>query len=284
MKDDEARARRCPRSILALWAWQAAVGLAVAWPAASLVREAYGADPRGDAVLWDAGAHPLLGLLARERHALAALTSEATLVLLGAALASVVATAALLAALSRAGAARPGQGGMARIGERAIRCLPPFAALLGGTLLAQGAVVAAAVFLGKVAGAVGEPSLGEARAHLMGGVVTGVVLLPVLALGVAHDLARAAVVASRASAGRAVVVAARTLARLPWALSWGWAWRALAGLALVGAGALAADALTLRGGAGLAALALVHQCVILGRVALRSSWLANALRAVDRAA
>jgi hypothetical protein len=56
-----------------------------------------------------------------------------------------------------------------------------------------------------------------------------------------------------------------------------WAWRAALGLALLGAGAAAAQALGGRGGWALAGLWLIHQGVVLGRVALRASWLARAL-------
>jgi hypothetical protein len=280
----ETRARRCPGGILGFWAWQASTALVVAWPAASLVRAAFGTGARADAVLWDAGAHPLLVLLTREARGVQALASGAALVLVGAALAGVVPTAALMVAMARAGSTRRGWAGVARTAAGAIRCLPAFAILTAAALVAQAVTAATAVFLGRVAGAVGETSLGEARAHLVGWIVTGVALLPILALGIAHDLARAAVVRSRASAGRAVVLGVSALWRGPAALSWAWAGRALAGLALVAAGAAAAATLSPRGGAALIALVLIHQGVILARIALRASWLARALRAMSRPA
>jgi hypothetical protein len=280
----EARARRCPWGILLFWVWQASVGLVVAWPAASLVRSVFGADPRGDAVLWDAGAHPLLVLLTRERHGLDALANSTVLVLAGAALAGVVPTAALMVAIARAGSPPRGWAGVTRTAAVTVRCLPAFAILTAAALAAQALVVATAVFLGNVAGEVGGKPLGEARAHLVGWIVTGLTLLPVLALGIAHDLARAAVVRSRATAGRAAILGVSALRRRPLALSWAWCGRALAGLGLVAAGAAAALRLSPGGGAAIVVLVLVHQSVILARVALRASWLARALRAMDRTA
>jgi hypothetical protein len=60
----------------------------------------------------------------------------------------------------------------------------------------------------------------------------------------------------------------------------GWAGRAVVGLALVAIGYVAAD--ELGGGSGLSVILLygIHQAVVLGRVALRASWMARALSLV----
>ena len=65
------------------------------------------------------------------------------------------------------------------------------------------------------------------------------------------------------------------------AVFWSWAWRALVGVLLLGGSALASARLGGRPGVALAVLAVLHQLLVLVRVALRTSWLARALRAVD---
>jgi len=97
-------------------------------------------------------------------------------------------------------------------------------------------------------------------------------------MGVTHDLARAAVVRRSAGGARALVAGAAAFRADPVSLGWSWAWRATASMApVVLVGALA-DRLGGHGGATLVLLALLHQGVVFGRVALRASWLAVALR------
>ena len=76
---------------------------------------------------------------------------------------------------------------------------------------------------------------------------------------------RVALSTSRASLGRATL---------------GWTGRAVVGLALLAIGYVAADELGGRGGLSLALLFGIHQAVVLGRVALRASWMARALALV----
>jgi hypothetical protein len=87
LPNDAMRARRCSGPILVLWVWEATLGAALAWPFASIVASAYGAHPRADGVLWDAGALPLLDLLTRRMPELGSLVAHAaTLTLLATAL------------------------------------------------------------------------------------------------------------------------------------------------------------------------------------------------------
>jgi hypothetical protein len=74
-----------------------------------------------------------------------------------------------------------------------------------------------------------------------------------------------------------------TLRREPLALTWSWAWRAAASLVPIVFGSLVAERLGGRGGLALVGLFGIHQTVVLSRVALRASWLAKAMRAVDGA-
>ncbi len=125
--------------------------------------------------------------------------------------------------------------------------------------------------------------MGEARAEQLQGLVLALFLVAASAIGVAHDLARAAVVRFDVPGTRAVVLGSRTLRLAPLPLWWSWAWRALASVAPVVAVATVAGRLGARGAAALFFLFVLHQSVVLARVALRASWLAKALRAVDGA-
>jgi hypothetical protein len=283
-RDGAPRARRHPWAIALVWAWEAAVALVVAWPAATLARRAYGGDPRGDAVLWDAGAHPLMALATRDAHGVSVVFATAVLVLGGAAIASVVPTAGLLAALARTGDARRGSARSVRVAAATARCLPAFGVLLASFAVAQGCVAFVAWIVGRIASAVASGSLGDAHAQLVGAGVTALGLIPLAALSLTHDLARAAVAGARARAGASVLLAAGVL-RAAWAsLGWAWAWRWAAGWGLVGCGAVLAVALAGRGPMAVLALAFAHQLVALARVALRASWLARALHAMAQVA
>jgi hypothetical protein len=125
--------------------------------------------------------------------------------------------------------------------------------------------------------------MGEARAQQLEGVVLVVFLGLASAVGVVHDLARAAVVRFKVKGLRAFVLGARTFRLAPLSLWWSWAWRSVAAVAPVVAAAAVAGKLGGRGGAALVFLLLLHQAVVAVRVALRTSWLARALRGVDGA-
>jgi hypothetical protein len=165
-------------------------------------------------------------------------------------------------------------------------------------LLALGAVVSVLVLtLGGLAASVVDhalaDSLGDARAFTVRLVVLGLFAALAALAGIVVDLARVAVVretgiaaARGASApawsvmlrgGRAALVTAR---RSLGKAALGWTGRIVVAVALVAIGYVASDVLGGRGGTALTALFVVHQGVILGRVALRASWLARALSLV----
>jgi hypothetical protein len=123
--------------------------------------------------------------------------------------------------------------------------------------------------------------LGEASAQLVAGAVGAVFLVGLSAVGVAHDLARAAVIRFQVSGLRGALLGARAFRASPVHLWWSWAWRAAAAAAPVAAVAAAATAMGGRGGIALLLLAVLHQAVIVSRIALRASWLGRALRSVD---
>jgi hypothetical protein len=274
------RARRHPRAVLAVWAWESVLALLASWPAASLVRAVYGSDPRGDAPLWTPGGHALLDFALHEQHGLRGVTTGATLVLVIGAVAGLVPMAALMTSIAYATRDRRTAGFIRSVTE-GLRHFRPMLVLLVIASVAQALVLG----LGAAAGSLVDSwahGMGEARAEQLDGLVVALFLLVASAVGVAHDLARAAVVRFDVRGARAVMLGVRTLRLSPLPLWWSWAWRALASVAPVVAVAAVAGV----GGHGAAAfvfLLVLHQSVVLARVALRASWLAKALRVVDGA-
>jgi hypothetical protein len=270
------RARRHPRAIAAIWAWQTVLALLASGPTAGLARAALG----GDEALWTPGAHALLDWLWHDIHGLRALLNGAEIVLVLAAVAGLVPMAALMAALAYARRDRHAAS-FAQSVAAGSRAFPAMALLLLLVGLLQGLVVlAGAVIAGAVEGWA-HASLGEARAQQLESVVFLLFLAAASQIGVMHDLARAAVVRFRVTGIRALGVGAQTLGRSPVVLWWSWAWRALASVAPVLAAAAVAGKIGGHGGVDLVFLLALHQSVIVVRVALRASWLARALRAVD---
>jgi hypothetical protein len=276
------RARRHPRAIVAVWAWQTMLALFVSWPAAGLAAAAWGGNAAGDAPLWAPGGHALLDWLWHDLHGLSATTRAAGIVLLAGTVAGLVPMAALMIALAYATRGRS-PAGFVRSLSGGLRAFPSMLLLLVLAALAQGVVVFTGGIIGRGVESWTHVGMGEARAQQIEGLVLLVFLALASALGVVHDLARAAVVRFRVSGLRALALGARTFHLAPVSLWWSWAWRALASVAPVLAVGLVANRLGGRGGFALVFLAVLHQAVVLARVALRASWLARALRAVDGA-
>lgn len=275
-------ARRHPRAIAAMWAWQTVLALLVSGPAAGLARAAWRGDAGGDAPLWAPGGHALLDWLWHDAHGLRAAVSGAEIVLALGAVAGLVPMAAMMIALTYATRDRKATG-FVRSVAGGLRAFPRMLVLLLVAGLLQGLVVGAGALLAHLAEAAAHAGLGEARAQQLEGVVLVVFLGLGSAVGVIHDLARAAVIRFKVKGLRAFVLGARTFRLSPLSLWWSWAWRALASIAPVMAVGAVAGRLGVRGGFGLAFLFVLHQSVVVARVALRTSWLARALRGVDGA-
>jgi hypothetical protein len=275
-------ARRHPRAIAAMWAWQTVLALLVSGPAAGLAKAAWRGDVGGDAPLWAPGGHALLDWLWHDGHGLRAAISGAEIVLALGAIAGLVPMAALMIALAYATRDRKAAG-FARSVAGGLRAFPRMLVLLLLAGLIQGVVVGLGALLGYLVEGWARAGMGEARAQQLEGLVLLVFLGMGSAVGVIHDLARAAVVRFKVKGFRAFALGARTFRLSPLSLWWSWAWRALASIAPVLAAAAVAGRLGGRGGVGLAFLLLLHQSVVVVRVGLRASWLARALRAVDGA-
>jgi hypothetical protein len=146
--------------------------------------------------------------------------------------------------------------------SRAVQALPALLLLFVIVGAAQGASLGVGFLVFKGIEMWFETSLGDANAQRLG-------------------VAVVVQTRARARALRALAAGARAFASAPLSMWWSWAWRALAALAPVAAVAAVATRIGGRGGALLVLLAALHQGVVLSRVALRLSWLARALRAVD---
>ncbi len=290
MNDDEgatptfARGLRRGRTLVfaigAVWVWQAVLALVAAWPAATLVRAAFAGDPEGDARLWRSGSYALLGFLARDLHGVRAAIQGAAVVFAVGAFAGLVPLAALLVAVADA-IHGPRQGSLTSLGARSLRFVPALSVLLVVFALAQATLIGIGLFVGSLIAGATHDGLGEARSEQWGAAVAIVFGTSAVFLGVAHDLARAALVRRRFGTGRALAAGVRTLRAHPVALPWSWGWRAALSLVPIAGVAMIATPLDRhRGLAVFLFLAVVHQAVVLLRLAFRASWFAQALRAV----
>jgi hypothetical protein len=280
LANDSIRARRRPAAIVLFWLWELALALALSWPFASTIAAAYSRHPRGDAPLWQPGGLELLDLALHARTAASPLVAHAAIVLLFVWVAGLVPAGALMTSIAyTTRALRPPPLGAAL--ARGLLAFRPMAAVLILATLIQGLTLAAFVGLGLWLGDALVARLGEARAEQLGWLVGAVGLACACGVGVWQDLVRAAVVRFRAPARPAMALASRAFLRAPVGLCWSWAWRAFAAGVPIAFGALVAERLGGRAGLALVALTLVHQVVAGSRVALRASWLARAIRAVD---
>jgi hypothetical protein len=304
---DAIRARRRPAAVLLLYVAELAWALLVAVPVHAWARHVWGAHPDGDAVLFAGGNRELLVWLGQADAAMPT-TARTTMVLL------VVGTVllqlplgALLASLAferKAGdAADAADAAAAGVARRSLRTVDALRVSVGAFLALSGVLVlgalAAIVLLGLgglAASAVDgwlTGRLGDARAFTAGVVVFALFAAVAAVVGVFVDLARAAIARSAglldlrgptstswAMLLHGVHVALSTARRSLGRATLAWASRAAAGAALIAVGYASAQGLGGKGGAALVALFVAHQAIVLGRTALRASWLARALALV----
>jgi len=279
---DSMRARRRPLAVVAFWAWQMAFALLIAWPVSSMVSSFYGAHPSGDEPLWTPGAHAFVDLLTVMKGTFSGIETLAILVFLVAGFADLVPLAALVASMAYVTRERRPPPVRAIV-ARGAAVFPTLSSLFAIAALLEALIVGAALVAANLISRRTADSLGEARADQLGWLVGLVILGGACVIGVLHDLARAASVRFRVRAIRACRCAMNAFLRHPISVLWSWGWRCAAGWTPVAIGALVAAKLGGRGGAALMALTIVHQLIALSRVAFRASWMAKALRAVDRA-
>ncbi len=265
----ELFARRRPRVVAFAWLVEALLAWVLAGPWSELVGAVYGQHPDGDRALFGDALVDAADFLVRQRVALQALITSTAWALAIWLLASIALLGGLLSALSSR--PRPFVEHVARgVG------LFPRLALLQLASLAWTAVCVGALFVLPVglfaSGEVAPPR--EVATVAIAATLTGAVLL---VSGAFFDLARAIVARWDAGAGRAMLSAART-PRAWLRLSALSAPRVIASIGLVGFASTATTALR-----SVFLIALVHQAMGLGRVALRASVLVRALRLADDA-
>jgi hypothetical protein len=277
---DAMRARRHPWAVVGLWGWETALALLFAWPAATLAGTVFGRGPAGDGALWTPGGLALLDALGRNGPGTSAVTTAGLAALLVGAVAGLVPLASTLTVLAYA--TRDGRAaGFTRSVSQGLRLFPSMLLLLFVATLAQALTLGAGAAAGSMLESWMHEGLGEARAQQVQGLVLLLALGAASAIGAAHDLSRAAVVRFKVGGWRGALLGTRTLRLAPLVMWWSWAWRAVASLAPIVAAAWVTGRLGGRPGPALLVVFGLHQLVVAARVALRTSWLARALRAVD---
>lgn len=296
-------ARKRPFAVVFVFLVELAWALVVATPVHTWARRVWGNHPDGDATLFAPGARELMVWLGQSDAALAVTARTTTVLLVVGAVLMQLPFGALVASLAFAREDRVEHADGERIHLRSLRLrgalqigvsafLPLSVMLILGSL-AAGLVL----FLGGLAISALETTLtealGDARSFTVRVALFGVLAALAAVIGVVVDLARAAIVrdsglaAARGTASpawnvmlRGVRVALSTSRASLGRATLGWTGRAVVGLALLAIGYVAADELGGRGGLALALLFGIHQAVVLGRVALRASWMARALALV----
>jgi hypothetical protein len=276
------RARRRPVMIAVIWAWYALWGFILAWPASRLVAEAYGAHPAADAPIFRPGGLELFDVVIHSQRAFAALRGHVLLVLPVVLLAGLLPLSALMTSIAYTTRDRRSPR-FRQLVVRAAASFKPMLLLLVLATIFELTFVGLGSGLGLWAGEGLTATFGDARADQIGVLITVVFVLLSMTVGVLHDLARAAVIRFQVSGLRAIVLGWNAYRRHPIVSFWSWAWRAAAGVVPIVAGSVVAERLGGRGGAGFLMLVAMHQLVIGARVALRTSWLAKAIRSVDHA-
>lgn len=282
LANESIRARRRPGAVALVYLWHLVAGALLAAPAAAVVRATWSAHPDGDGPLFADGGLELLETAMRLERAGTAISSHVVLLSFALWLASVLPLAYLLFSIVHTTADLRAPRAKVLL-PRVVQAAIPMLILLGLATVATLVTGGVGLLLASAAMSKLESSLGEARGDQLGVLVGLVLLAPAASVGVVHDLARAAVVRFRAGPLEAARIGAKTFLRQPARLLWSWVWRALVGLVVLVAVGAIATRLGGRPGAPLAALFVLHQAVMGARVALRASWLARALRAVDAA-
>lgn len=278
----EMRARRHPLAIGAMFLYELAAGYVIAAPVHAWARSAFGGHPYGDETLFRPGGYALLNWLDTDGSELAIVFRTTWMLLLVFALGSNLVTAGVVATLATRGGKRLSNA--LRVGASSF-----FPILAAGVVFGaiQGFFLGLGFFLSSGLDHKLQASYGDERAWVARLALFAVFCVFVLASGVAGDLARVTIARDIAQGTaekplrEGIVTAMRTARRKMGRAMLAWGWRAAISTALVGVGALLGDLTSGRAGGPLWLLFFAHQGIVFARAALRTSWLANALRLVD---
>lgn len=280
VSNDAIRARRRPAAIVGVWLFEAAIALMIAWPITRAVASSYADRPDGDAPLFADGGDALVAWLSDQRAAMASIAATISMGVFAALVLGIVPLIMLLTSLAYTTqdlrAPRP-----PHLLPYVARGFWPMLGVLGASALVQALLGGIGIGLASWACDHFDDRLGEARAGQLWIAIVVIFAAAVAVVGVVADLARASVVRYRHGFFAAVRSGFSAFKKQKAVLVWSWAWRALVGVSLLAGSALVSARLGGRPGVALAALAGLHQLIVLFRVALRTSWLARALRAVD---
>jgi hypothetical protein len=269
--------RAAARAVLMVWLFRVGAGLAVSYPTARVVGVFIPpAFPTSDAALFEPG-----GLYAVEavrlggRAITASLEGSGFVFLLG----SIAACFPLAIALT--GLLHPDES-VGRLARRAAEAMPSLVVLGGTFALLQ--TIGMAIVAGGIATFSGslDAVMDEPLADICVWLVALAATLPVVGIGLIHDLARAAVLRHETRARGAMFAALGVVRRMPRIVVARWFFPAIAGVGLVGVAAFVSGALDVSrpGAARVAGVFMLHQATVLGLVVLRLFWLGEALRLV----
>lgn len=268
--------QRRPGAVLLVYAYRAVASWLVGAPLALAVgATGLASFPSGDRRLFEDGGLYLIEVIRVGQTQLAASLQNAGLAFFVAVLGAFIPFSALLVALSHEGRLRMGPW----LGK-AVTFFPTLVLVSGLTLFLQGVCLFASSLLATGVGDALAGTWDERRVTFARLGAYGVGLIAVALLGLANDLARAAVVRHDASALRALRVGFRTLIRRPGSVAVGWLTPAVWSVVAVFVGAVAVGYFDVsKAGAHRWFVTLVvHQLVIATLVTLRATWLARALR------
>jgi hypothetical protein len=270
-------ARRRPWAAAVLYAWEALLGLLLGDMFASVASAAFSRHPDGDAPLFAPGGTLLLDLLRHSAAARGPLLGATLMTILAARFLGLVPSAVALAEL--AFATRRGRAPSFREAmPRALAAMPASFTITTFELIVQGALVGGAVAGAMSLSAWGADHGEEPRGDKLALAAIAATFVLIVLVGVVADVARAVVVRDDAGFQGALGAALRTFASRPLGLTFAYAWRALAALAPVIAGCWVAVHTQAGGVRALVVMGVLHQAIVLGRVGIRLSWMAAALR------
>lgn len=279
---DEIRARKHPFAIVALWLYELAAAFVIATPIHAWARSAFGGHPYGDEPIFRPGGYALLNWLDTEGGELGIVFRTSVLLVVLFAVASNLVTAALVAVLSTRGGRRFSFA--LRAGAASF-----FPMLAAGVIVGaiEGFFLGVGYFLSSGLDHKLQDAYGDQRAFLARLALFAVFVALTLASGVVGDLCRVTIARdiAQGTADRplkdGIVTAVRTARRKIGRAVLAWGWRSAIATALVVVGAKLGDLTSGKGGGALWLLFFAHQAIVFARAALRTSWLANALRLVD---
>jgi hypothetical protein len=276
-KSERFTPRALARAVLLVWLFRVGAGLAISAPTARTIGAFIPpAFPAGDAALFEPGGLYLVEAVRLGGRALG-LSLEGS----GFAFLLLAVVASFPLAIALAGLLHP-DASFASLAGRAAAAMPSLIVLGGAvTLLSTIGIGIVAAGVGGLSGSL-DSLMDEPFSDVCVWFAALVTLLPIVGIGLVHDLARAAVIRHETRAKGALIAALGVVRRLPRRVIFGWLWPAVASAGLVALAAALSGAIDVSrpGAVRVAGVFSIHQATVLGLVVLRLAWLGAALRLV----